>query len=240
MCSNPLLALRNVTAGYGELTAIRDLTLNVLPGELVALVGPNGAGKSATLFAIAGVTQVSAGTIIFDGREITRAPVAYRARLGLSLVPEGRRLFPALTVRENLEIAASALRRPRSARLAVVLELFPDLVPLLGRPVGSLSGGEQQMCALGRGLMADPKLLLIDELSLGLAPIVVKRLMRALVGIHRDLGTTVLFVEQDVDLALSVAGRVVVLSRGRKVLDTTPEQTLGRRRELEDAFLGLA
>lgn len=238
--SEGLVALRDLTAGYGDLTAIRGVTFEILPGQLVALVGANGAGKTATLLAISGVSQVSGGQILFDGQEITRAAVPRRVRLGISLVPEGRRLFPALTVRENLEIAASALGRRRAVRLSVVLGLFPELTPLLRRPVGSLSGGEQQMCALGRGLMADPKVLLIDELSLGLAPIVVERLMQALVGIHRDLGTTVLFVEQDVNRALSVAQRVIVLSRGRKVMDGSPESITGRRRELEEAFLGLS
>jgi len=236
----PLLAVSDLTSGYGDLAATRGLSFALRDGELTALMGSNGAGKTATLLAIMGVNDVHEGRIALAGQDITGLPVTKRVKAGVSLVLEGRRLFPALTVRENLEIAGSASGHPVEERLERVLELFPLLPPLMERPAGALSGGEQQACALGRGLMAHPRLLLVDELSLGLAPVVVDALLDALTRVHAEFGATVLFVEQNTDRALSVAERAIVLSRGEKVLDGPASEIAARRDELERAFLGVA
>jgi len=236
----PLLRVAGLTSGYGDLAATRDLSFDVHEGELAALMGSNGAGKTATLLAVMGVNSVHSGSVQVSGRDVTRMAVTKRVREGVSLVLEGRRLFPALTVRENLEIAGSASGHKGGDRLDAVLGLFPLLVKLMDRPAGALSGGEQQACALGRGLMARPRLLLVDELSLGLAPVIVDSLLDALTRVHAELGATVLFVEQNTDRALSVATRAIVLSRGEKVLDGPAAEIAGRRDELERAFLGLA
>ena len=236
----PLLRVAGLTSGYGDLAATRDLSFDVHEGELAALMGSNGAGKTATLLAVMGVNSVHSGSVQVSGRDVTRLAVTKRVREGVSLVLEGRRLFPALTVRENLEIAGSASGHPVEERLERVLELFPLLPPLMERPAGALSGGEQQACALGRGLMAHPRLLLVDELSLGLAPVVVDALLDALTRVHAEFGATVLFVEQNTDRALSVAERAIVLSRGEKVLDGPASEIAARRDELERAFLGVA
>jgi branched-chain amino acid transport system ATP-binding protein len=236
----PLLAVSHLTSGYGDLAATRNLSFELRAGELTALMGANGAGKTATLLAIMGVNDVHDGSISVAGQDVTSLPVTKRVKAGVSLVLEGRRLFPALTVRENLEIAGSASGHPVAERLERVLALFPLLVPLMERVAGALSGGEQQACALGRGLMAHPRLLLVDELSLGLAPVVVDVLLDALTRVHDEFGATVLFVEQNTDRALSVATRAIVLSRGEKVLDGPAADIAERREELERAFLGVA
>jgi branched-chain amino acid transport system ATP-binding protein len=236
----PLLRVTELSSGYGDLAATHSLSFDVHEGDLAALMGANGAGKTATLLAIMGVNDVHSGAVEFAGEDITRVKVTARVKRGISLVLEGRRLFPALTVRENLEIAGSASGHRGSDRFEQVLELFPLLVKLLDRPAGALSGGEQQACALGRGLMARPRLLLVDELSLGLAPVVVDDLLQALRRVHAEFGATVMFVEQDTDRALSVAQRAIVLSRGEKVLDGPVAEIQSRRDELERAFLGIA
>lgn len=239
MAEIPLLDVEGLTTGYGDVTVTDRLTFDITEGEMTALMGANGAGKTATMLAIMGINPVLRGTIRLAGEDIGRLPAPQRVRRGVSLVLEGRRLFPALTVRENLELARSAVGRRGSERFDAIMELFPPLVNLLDRPSGALSGGEQQMCALGRGLMGEPRLLLVDELSLGLAPRIVDTLLDAVTRIHRELNTTMLFVEQDTERALSVAERAIVLSRGRKVLDGPAAEVVARRAELEDAFLGL-
>jgi len=240
-----LLRLTGVTAGYPserptwDRPVISDLDLEVHHGELVTLLGANGSGKSCVLLAAAGLVRASAGTIAFDGQDVTGISATQRARAGISLVPEGRRLFSGMTVRENLELAARSLKRPVGEGLDVVLDLFPRLGLLLDKVSGTLSGGEQQMCAIGRGLMAKPSLLMIDELSLGLSPIAVDRLVAALRRVNAELGVTVLFVEQGADLAIDVADRVVVLSLGRKVFDAKAVEARASRDVIERAYLGL-
>lgn len=235
----PLLEVQDLTTGYGDVAVTDGLSFEIAAGEMTALMGANGAGKTATMLAIMGINPATRGAIRLAGEDITRQPAPARVRQGLSLVLEGRRLFPALSVRENLELARSAVGRRGNERFDAVMELFPPLLKLLDRPSGALSGGEQQMCALGRGLMGEPRLLLVDELSLGLAPRIVDTLLDAVTRIHRDLDTTMLFVEQDTERALSVAERAIVLSRGHKVLDGPAADVVARRAELEDAFMGL-
>jgi branched-chain amino acid transport system ATP-binding protein len=214
-----------------------DLSLE--QGQLVALLGPNGAGKSCLLMTIAGAIRAHGGEVRLEGRDISALRTRRRAMAGLSLVPEGRQLFAALTVRENLSLAASSVGRPVDDGLSVVTELFPRLGALLDNVAGSLSGGEQQMCAIGRGLMARPRVLMIDELSLGLAPVVVERLLDALKRAHRELDMTVLFVEQDADLARDTAQRVVVLSAGQIAFDGSADEAGAARSRIEDVYLGL-
>ena len=235
----PVLELAGLASGYGPVGVVRDLGLVIREGELAALLGPNGAGKTCALLTIAGPNRASAGTIRFDGIDVTAERTRHRARRGISLVPEGRQLFPALTVRENLSLAATSVGRPVGPGLEIVTELFPQLVALLAKVAGSLSGGEQQMCAIGRGIMAGPRLLMIDELSLGLAPVVVERLVEALRRANDELGMTVLFVEQDADLAIETAERIVVLSMGRKVFDGSAGEATASRDLIEQAYLGL-
>jgi branched-chain amino acid transport system ATP-binding protein len=240
-----LLAMRNISAGYEgdrpswDRPVISDFDLDVAPGELVTLLGANGSGKSCVLLATAGLIRLTGGTISFSGSDLTRSSATERARNGISLVPEGRRLFSGMTVRENLTLAAVALNRPIAEGIETVIALFPQLANLLDKVSGSLSGGEQQMTAIGRGLMARPRLLLIDELSLGLAPVMVERLVEALKVIHGQMGVTVVFVEQAADLAIDVADRVVVLSLGRKVFDGPASEAAASRDVIERAYLGL-
>jgi branched-chain amino acid transport system ATP-binding protein len=241
----PLLVINGIRAGYEgsrmgwDRPVITDFDLVIGRGELVTLLGANGSGKSCVLLASAGLLKLTDGTIELEGTNLTRSSAADRARAGISLVPEGRRLFSGMTVRENLRLAAASVRRPASEGIDVVLDLFPHLSGLLDKVSGSLSGGEQQMCAIGRGLMARPKLLMIDELSLGLAPAMVDRLVDAMRRIHAEMGITVLFVEQAADLAIEVSQRVVVLSLGRKVFDGTAAEAAASRDVIERAYLGL-
>jgi branched-chain amino acid transport system ATP-binding protein len=245
MSTEPLLELHAVSSGYEGSRAewdrpvIAGLDLRIEQGELVTLLGPNGSGKSCVLLALAGLLKITGGSIEFRGADVTRMPAEIRARSGISLVPEGRRLFAGMTVRENLRLAATSLGRSEADGIALVIDLFPQLRGLLDKTAGSLSGGEQQMCAIGRGLMARPSLLMIDELSLGLAPVVVERLIEAVKRVNRELGITVLFVEQGAELAIDVAERVVVLSLGRKVFDASAAEAVASRDTIERAYLGL-
>ncbi|WP_214407660.1 ABC transporter ATP-binding protein [Pseudonocardia lacus] len=217
-----LLRVRDLDAHYGHFQALSGIDLEVGAGEAVAVIGANGAGKSTLLRAIAGqVPQPGGSRVEFDGVELRGLPAHRRARLGIALVPEGRKLFPSLSVQENLLVAAGAAdRRARGGRrwgLDAVYELFPNVGRLRDRPGGALSGGEQQAVAIGRGLMAEPRLLLLDEVSLGLAPVVVEQLYAAL-GTIAATGVAMLVVEQDVGTALRLAGRVLCLRAGRTVL----------------------
>jgi branched-chain amino acid transport system ATP-binding protein len=217
-----MLELDGVRAGYGRVQVLWEVSLRVGEGEIVALIGPNGAGKTTTLRAISGLLPVIGGQIRFAGRRIAGTRPHRIVGLGLSQVPEGRRLFAGLTVRENLELGGYLARRSGGApaRLAEVFQLFPRLAERQQQHAGSLSGGEQQMLAIGRGLMSGPRCLLLDEPSLGLAPLIVKEIGRIVAAI-RERGTTVLLVEQNAILALRLADRGYVMENGRVVLEDT-------------------
>jgi len=211
-----LLEAEGLELAYGQVAACRDLTFTVEEGEIVTLIGANGAGKSTTLRAIAGVLIPRRGTIRFQGRDVTRLPSHERARLGIALVPEGRRVFPALTARENLELGAFKHRGDKAkvhALLEKMFAMFPRLAERSAQKAGTLSGGEQQMLALGRAMMSEPLLLCLDEPSLGLAPMVVQDIFRTIRAINAA-GTTVLLVEQNARYALATASRGYVLQTG--------------------------
>jgi branched-chain amino acid transport system ATP-binding protein len=217
-----MLRLESVQGGYGRVRVLWEVSLRVAEGEIVALIGPNGAGKTTTLRAISGLLPVTGGRIEFDGRAISGTRPHRIVALGLCQVPEGRRLFAGLTVLENLELGGYLGRRSGAApaRMAEVFQLFPRLAERQHQHAGSLSGGEQQMLAIGRGLMSGPRCLLLDEPSLGLAPLVVKEIGRIIAAI-RERGTTVLLVEQNASLALRLADRGYVMENGRIVLEDT-------------------
>jgi branched-chain amino acid transport system ATP-binding protein len=234
--TGPLLAIEGLAAGYGDFQALFDLDLAVDEGETVAVIGANGAGKTTLLRAVTGLVAVTAGSIRFEGADLLARPAHRRVGLGISMVPEGRLLFPSLSVEENLLVGAHGRRRG-AWDVERVLEVFPLIRPLLARESEVLSGGERQAVAIGRALMANPRLLLLDEVSLGLAPVVVKSLYAALPAI-REQGTTVLLVEQDISQALAVADRVVCLLEGRVSLAGPPGSL--SREELTAAYFGAA
>ncbi len=210
-----MLSISGLQVGYGAFTAVHGLDLEVGRSDIFALLGANGAGKTSTLMALAGHAEVKSGQIVFDGRDITGLPAARRAAAGLAIAPEGRRLFADLSVAENLVIGGYAQPRQAAARnRSRVIELFPRLGQRLTQTAGTLSGGEQQMLAIGRALMAEPKLLMIDELSLGLMPKAIDVCYRALERL-RASGLTILLVEQNTRRALEVADKVCVLESGR-------------------------
>ena len=200
-----LLQVEGLQARHGLLTAVRDVSFEVAEGERIALVGANGAGKTTLLRVIAGAHSRAAGSVRFDGQDLTRVPAHRRVRRGIALVPEGRRLFPDLTVHENL-LVAGARARPGPWTLGVVLAAFPVLEPLLAQPASTLSGGEQQATAIARALMTNPRLLLLDEVSLGLSPVAVDGVYASLQGLSREV-TTVLLVEQDLGRAICACSR---------------------------------
>jgi len=235
MSSAPLLHVDDVDAGYGDVPALRGLTVTLAEGETLAVIGANGAGKSTLLKTIAGVLRPGRGEVRLDGEVVTALPAHQRVARGISLCPEGRRLFPSLTVEENLQVGAYA-RRPGPWDLRAVYELFPLVAERRGRPAANLSGGEQQAVAIGRSLMANPRLLLLDEVSLGLAPVIVGQLYAALPRITAQ-GTTVLVVEQDVHQAMAVADRVQCLLEGRTVLEGPADQV--DPAELAAAYFGV-
>ena len=220
MTAAPLLVVEGLRAAYGRIEVLHGVDLTVCRGEIVALIGANGAGKSTCLAVISGLLAPRGGRVIFDGREITRRPAEDLVRLGLSHVPERRQLFGALTVEDNLLLGAYARRGDRAGRRAAmerVYTLFPILRERRRQPAGTLSGGQGQMLAVGRGLMARPSLLLLDEPSLGLAPLVAREIFAA-VGTLREGGTTVLLVEQNARAALRLADRGYVFETGRVAL----------------------
>jgi branched-chain amino acid transport system ATP-binding protein len=235
-----MLELRGVEAGYGAIRALRGVTLAVGAGEIVTLVGANGAGKSTALMAICGIVPASAGEILLEGRPIHRLPPEEVFARGVVQVPEGRRIFPRLTVEENLGMGSflrrdrEGVRRDRDA----VLALFPVLAQRLHQAGGTLSGGEQQMLALGRALMARPRLLLLDEPSLGLAPLIVRQIFEVVGRMNREQGTTILLVEQNAHLALRTAHRGYVLENGAIAAAGTGEELLAND-AIRAAYLGV-
>lgn len=232
-----MLKLERLCVAYGRFEVLEGISLTVGPGSVVTLVGANGAGKSTTLMAISGLRQVTSGRIVFEGVDITGLPPHEIVRLGIVQVPEGRRIFSRMSVEENLFMGAFlSPARETKVEIENVFSLFPVLAQRRGQRAGTLSGGEQQMLALGRALMAKPRLLLLDEPSLGLAPTLVTQIFRMIRAIH-DQGVTILLVEQNVHQALSIAGDAYVLEAGRIVLHDTPEKLLARD-EIRRAYLG--
>jgi branched-chain amino acid transport system ATP-binding protein len=231
----PLLEIDSVSCFYGDFQALFDVSMHVDEGETVAVIGANGAGKSTLLASVAGLLRPASGEVRYGGRAIGRLPPYRRVGLGISLVPEGRRIFPSLTVLENLQIGAQRGRRgPWNVRR--VYEVFPLLHGLSKRWASALSGGEQQALAIGRALMANPRLVLLDELSLGLAPVVIQSIYAALPDIGRE-GTTVVLVEQDVGRALDAAARAYCLLEGRISLHG-PTKELSRE-QVAEAYFGV-
>jgi branched-chain amino acid transport system ATP-binding protein len=229
------LSVRRVEARHGLLPAVRDVSLDVQEGETVALVGANGAGKTTLLRVLAGAHPAAAGTVEFDGVDITRVPAYKRVGLGIALVPEGRRLFPQLTVEENLLVGVQR-KRPGRWTVETVIEAFPLLAPLRAQRAASLSGGEQQATAIGRALMSNPRVLLLDEVSLGLAPVAVEDVYRSLEVLISG-GATVVIVEQDLGRALRVSDRVVCMLEGRIVLEGARDEVT--RERVTEAYFGL-
>ncbi len=238
MNERPLLEIRNLVAGYGHIMALKSVALRVDPGEIVALIGNNGAGKTTTLRVISGLIRPRQGGVMFDGRRIERMPPHQIVRLGISHVPEGRRIFHRLSVLENLELGAF----PRAARdgfhadLERVFTLFPRLKERSRQAGGTLSGGEQQMLAIGRALMARPRLLLLDEPSMGLAPVLVETIFETVRDINAQ-GTTILLVEQNAAIALETAARGYVIESGRVIL-AAPAAELRNNEDVRRAYLG--
>ena len=234
-----MLTLEGVDAFYGDLQALHGVSLEVRAGELMALVGANAAGKTTTLRVISGTLPARGGRVLFDGQDLAAVPAHLRVAQGIVQVPEGRRLFPFMTVHENLLLGAHAAqaRAQQEASLDYVLRLFPVLKDRATQLAGSLSGGEQQMCAIGRALMARPRLLMLDEPTLGIAPVLVQRIFETVAGINRD-GVTILLVEQNVRRALALAHRAVALENGRVVLAGPARELLSDDR-LKKAYLGM-
>lgn len=225
--SQTMLQLDQVSAGYGNILALKDVTLTVEQGEIVTVVGANGAGKTTTLKTIAGLMRARSGSITFEGQRIDHLPAEKVATLGIAMVPEGRRLFPDMTVYENLLIGAFNQKDKTQVQesLERCYRLFPKLAERRGQLAATLSGGEQQMAAIARALMAQPRLLLLDEPSLGLAPILVKTVFKLIEEINRQ-GVTVLLVEQNSNMALKIAHRGYVLENGVTVMSDTAEALL--------------
>lgn len=236
----PLLSLDGLTVRYGEIEALHGLSLSVDAGEVVTLLGANGAGKSTTLRAISGLLKPVAGEIVFDGKSIGGVTPESVVKLGVAHVPEGRRIFPGLSARENIMLGGSNRGRISKATLIKesdeMFDLFPDIRPFADALGWTLSGGQQQMVAVARGLMAQPRLLLLDEPSLGLAPVIVQKVF-AIIGEIRRRGTTVLLVEQNARMALSVADRGYVLETGRLAVQGKPAE-LWSNDEVRAAYLG--
>ena len=236
----PLLELKNVSSAYGSVEALRGVSLHVEKGEIVTLLGANGAGKSTTLRTISGLIRPTSGEIWFDGQRIDTASPEHIVRMGVSHVPEGRRIFPGLTVKENIMLGSTGRGRLSRQAMAEGVEemfgIFPDIKRFADALGWTLSGGQQQMLAVARGLMAKPKLLLLDEPSLGLAPVIVQQLFATIRQIHA-LGTTILLVEQNAHMALSVAARGYVLETGSMTVEGTTSQLLDNE-EVRAAYLG--
>lgn len=234
-----MLRIDRLSARYGEMVALSNVSIEVRAGEVVALVGSNGAGKSTLLAAISGLLRSVSGSVALEGREILGSPAHAVVEAGVIHVPEGRHLFPFMTVEENLRMGAfSRSARPgRAGREAQMLELLPRLAERRRQLAGTLSGGEQQMCAIARGLMGQPRLLMLDEPTLGLSPIMTSEIIK-LIGAIRERGTTVLIVEQQVAAALQLADRAYVLERGQVTLTGTGSELLNNE-DLRRAYMGI-
>jgi len=231
-----LLEVENLAVNYGRISAIKDISLTVDEGEIVTLVGANGAGKSTTLKTLSGLRKVAAGSVVFDGDDITTMPGHVRVRRGLCQAPEGRGIFPGMSVAENLQMGAYIHGKPDPADLERVFDLFPRLKEREKQAGGTLSGGEQQMLAIGRALMTKPRLLLLDEPSMGLAPQLIQLIFRIIREINQQ-GTTVLLVEQNAAQALAIAHRAYVLETGSVVKTGTGQELLGDE-SVVAAYLG--
>jgi len=234
-----LLEVESLELAYGEVPAVRDISFAVAEGEIVALIGANGAGKTTTMRGVAGAMLPRRGTIVFAGGDVTRLPAHRRALAGIALVPEGRRVFPALTVRENLEMGGFKFRRDRGkmrAQIERMMQMFPRLRERAGQPAGTLSGGEQQMLSLSRALMSEPRLLCMDEPSLGLAPLVVQDIFRSIRAANAA-GTSILLVEQNARYALETASRGYVLQTGA-IIASGPCAELKQDERVKEAYLG--
>jgi branched-chain amino acid transport system ATP-binding protein len=234
-----LLTVENLEAGYGEVQVLWGLSLQARRGKLTAIVGANGAGKTTTLRAVVGAIAPWRGRVVFEDEDVTHMPTHLKAARGVALVPEGRQLFSAMSVAENLELGAFAKRGARSYadRLDQVFTLFPRLAERRRQRAGTLSGGEQQMVAIARGLMSEPDILIIDELSLGLAPVVVYQLLATLKQL-KEAGLTILLVEQNVHLALALSDYAYVVAEGRIFMEGLPAE-LAAKPEIRRAYLGL-
>lgn len=234
----PVLELRHVSTHYGLIAVLRDVSLEIRPGEIVCLLGGNASGKSTTLRTILGMVAPSEGEVLYQGRPIGGLPTTEIVSRGLTMVPENRRLFSRMTVRENLELGSYLRKDKQKVRedLERVMELFPRLRERLSQRAGTLSGGEQQMVAMGRALMADPKVLLMDEPSMGLAPVLVEQVFQIIQDVNQ-MGTTIFLVEQNAHMALSIADRGYVLQTGRIVLGDTAKDLI-ENPVMQKAYLG--
>jgi branched-chain amino acid transport system ATP-binding protein len=237
---NSLLEISTLQAGYGEVTALWNISLNVGYNEIIGLLGSNGAGKSTLMNVISGLIPTMKGKILFEGVDITASTPKERVKKGITQIPEGRLLFSGLTVKQNLMLGAFTRNATKKIEedLEIVFDLFPRLEERKQQMAGTLSGGEQQMCAIGRGLMANPKLLLIDELSLGLAPILVDQIMDALARAYRERNLSIILVEQDVHLGLMISNRAYVIETGHIVKEEKSD-ILAQDPEIRRAYLGL-
>jgi branched-chain amino acid transport system ATP-binding protein len=238
-----MLRLKNINTYYGKVHALKNVSLHLAEGEIVTLIGANGAGKTTILNTISGVTPASVGEVLFNKQAVTALPPDQVVKLGISQVPEGRQVFKQLSVADNLELGAYLRYRSREAKSAIhrdmgqVYALFPRLEERRKQLAGTMSGGEQQMLAIGRALMANPKLLLLDEPSMGLAPLVVQEIFRVLEQLRRENGTTILLVEQNAKAALKLADRGYVLETGKVILEG-PADELMENAEVKRAYLG--
>jgi len=234
-----VLELKGVSASYGSVPAIADVSVAIGAGEAVGLLGANGAGKSTTLRAISGLVGLSSGSIRFDGTDVTSLPPYRIPELGIAHVPEGRQVFPEMTVQENLEIGAYVpkAKADRARTMGLVYEIFPRLAERRRQLAGTMSGGEQQMLAVGRGLMLKPRLLMLDEPSLGLAPVMTDVTFEKIAEIHR-MGTAILLVEQNVSRALSLVQRAYVLESGRVIMHGSSVE-LANNKQVQAAYLGI-
>jgi branched-chain amino acid transport system ATP-binding protein len=236
--ANPLLEVKDLSVSYGDVRALTDVSLDVEEGTIVALVGSNGAGKSSLLKAISGLKHPSSGEVLFDGEEVSRLNTKHHVDKGIVLVPEGRRLFQTLTVLENLRLGAylPKARTTYEESLERVFGLFPVLQERANGKAGLLSGGEQQMLAIGRAVMAHPKLVMVDEASLGLSPILTRKIFELIVALNRQ-GTTVLLVEQNIHMALKVCHKAYVMKTGHIIMSGTGEELLANP-DIRKAYVG--
>lgn len=236
----PLLDIQNLSAGYGQIGVLHKVSITVPEAEVVAIIGANGAGKTTLLSAVAGLLPTTTGQITFNGRDITRLSTASRMEAGLALVPEGGRLFPFMTVRENLELGAYSRGRDAGIvkRIDEICEIFPVLAERQSQLAGHLSGGERQMCAVARALMSRPKLLMLDEPSVGLSPLMTERLLSTIADLAAQAALTVVIVEQRVTNVLAMAGIAYILDHG-KILKSGSAHDFSNDRMIQETYMGL-